>query len=86
MPVAATQQPDRTELVVWIDTAFNGSLVIPRKQILLLELVKESSAEAILADGETVAIDHANRLSILDTRLTTVVLGKTKYLRQDSNL
>ena len=57
VPVAAARKADRTELVVWIDTAFNGSLVIPRKQILLLELVKQSSAEAILADGQTVAIE-----------------------------
>ena len=31
--------------------------MIPRKQILLLGLDKESSAEAILADGKTVAIE-----------------------------
>jgi len=57
VPVAATSAGDRTELAVWIDTAFNGGLVIPRKQIESLRLVKESSAEAILADGKTVELE-----------------------------
>jgi predicted aspartyl protease len=42
---------------VWIDTAFNGGLAIPRRQIASLGLVKESSAEAILADGRTVELE-----------------------------
>jgi clan AA aspartic protease len=55
--VAATNAGDRTELAVWIDTAFNGGLVIPHKHIESLGLVKESSAEAILADGKTVELE-----------------------------
>lgn len=57
VPVAATSSGDRTELAVWIDTAFNGGLVLPRKSIESLGLVKESSAEAILADGKTVELE-----------------------------
>jgi len=57
VPVAATSASDRTELDVWIDTAFNGGLVIPRKHIESLGLIKESSAEAILADGKTVELE-----------------------------
>jgi clan AA aspartic protease len=57
VPVAATNEGDRTELAVWIDTAFNGGLVIPHKRIESLGLVKESSAEAILADGNTVELE-----------------------------
>lgn len=57
VPVAATRAAGRTELAVWIDTAFNGGLVIPRKHIESLGLVKESSAEAILADGKTVELE-----------------------------
>ena len=45
------------DIVVWIDTAFNGTLVIPRKQIAELGLVKESSAEAVLADGHFVELE-----------------------------
>ena len=57
VPVAATNAGHRTELPVWIDTAFNGGLVIPRPHIESLGLVKESSAEAILADGKTVELE-----------------------------
>ena len=57
VPVAATSSGDRTELAVWIDTAFNGGLVLPRQHIESLGLVKESSAEAILADGKTVELE-----------------------------
>jgi clan AA aspartic protease len=42
---------------VWIDTAFNGGLTIPREQVAALGLSKESSAEAILADGRSVELE-----------------------------
>jgi len=51
VPVSASAAGKRTDLLAWIDTAFNGGLAIPRKQVAELGLVKESSAEAILADG-----------------------------------
>ena len=35
----------------WIDTAFNGSLVIPRPLIERLGLQQASTTQAILADG-----------------------------------
>src|SRR5262245_55269520 len=43
--------------LAWIDTAFNGGLVIPGKQVAELGLSKQSSAEAILADGRTVELE-----------------------------
>lgn len=55
--VAATESAERHETSAWIDTAFNGSLVIPQSQVDSLGLVKESSAEAILADGNTVELE-----------------------------
>lgn len=57
VPVSASRDGTRADIVVWIDTAFNGGLVIPRKQIADLGLVKESSAEAILADGQSVELE-----------------------------
>ena len=51
VPVSASLDGERKSPVVWIDTAFNGGLTIPRKQIAELGLSKQSSAEAILADG-----------------------------------
>jgi clan AA aspartic protease len=57
IPVSPTRDGDRSEILVWIDTAFNGALVIPREQIDDLRLVKESSAEAVLADGSCVELE-----------------------------
>jgi hypothetical protein len=31
VPVSASRDGERTDLVVWIDTAFNGGLAIPHK-------------------------------------------------------
>jgi len=41
---------------VWIDTAFNGGLVLPRAEIERLELKEFSSTAAILADGQQVEL------------------------------
>lgn len=57
VPVAASLKGERSDLAVWIDTAFNGGLAIPRKQVAQLNLVQQSSAEAILADGRTVELE-----------------------------
>lgn len=57
VPVSASRDGERTDLVVWIDTAFNGGLAIPNKQVTQLGLSKQSSAEAILADGRTVELE-----------------------------
>jgi predicted aspartyl protease len=40
-----------------VDTAFNGGLTIPRPLVVSLGLTQESSIEAILADGRTVALE-----------------------------
>jgi clan AA aspartic protease len=55
--VSASRGGPRREIVAWVDTAFNGGLVIPRDQVVELGLVKESSAEAILADGRVVELE-----------------------------
>lgn len=54
---SASRNGERTEIDVWIDTAFNGGLAMPRKQVAELGLVKESTAEAILADGRSVELE-----------------------------
>jgi predicted aspartyl protease len=56
-PVSASRGGERTDLLAWIDTAFNGGLTIPRNRIAELGLAKQSSAEAILADGRTVELE-----------------------------
>ncbi len=57
IPVSASQKGERSDLVAWIDTAFNGGLAIPRKRVAELKLTKQSSAEAILADGRCVELE-----------------------------
>lgn len=39
------------ELEVWIDTAFTGDLVLPRKEVISMALPLRTMAKAILADG-----------------------------------
>jgi clan AA aspartic protease len=55
--VSATKGVTKTSLRVWIDTAFNGGLVIPREQIRKLKLKKSSTTQAVLADGQTVELE-----------------------------
>ena len=57
VPVSASLDGERKNLVVWIDTAFNEGPTIPRQQIAELGLSKQSSAEAILADGRSVELE-----------------------------
>jgi clan AA aspartic protease len=57
VPVSASRAGSRRELLAWIDTAFNGGLAIPRQQVADLGLVKESSAEAVLADGQAIELE-----------------------------
>ena len=44
------------DITVWIDTAFNGSLVLPEAIVDELQLPQQSTAEAILADGKKVEL------------------------------
>jgi clan AA aspartic protease len=44
------------EVQAWIDTAFNGDLVLPKQQIDDLELPHSGTVKAILADGTTVTL------------------------------
>ena len=55
--VSASRDGPRREVAAWIDTAFNGGLTIPRALIDGLGLPQESSIEAVLADGRTVALE-----------------------------
>lgn len=56
VPVSASLDGTRTEILAWIDTAFNGGLTIPRTLAADLGLVEVSYVEAILADGKSVAL------------------------------
>lgn len=58
LPVLVSASPDgnRTEVLAWIDTAFNGGLTMPRKMATDLGLSEVSYVEAILADGTSVEL------------------------------
>ena len=47
---------EKSVIMVWIDTAFNGGLVLPRQVIEELQLKEYSSTSAILADGQQVEL------------------------------
>jgi clan AA aspartic protease len=51
-PHAATAR----EIPVWIDTGFNGELVLPEQHIRDLGLSHSGTVKAILADGSEVAL------------------------------
>ncbi len=46
----------KSTILVWVDTAFNGGLVLPRHEIERLCLKEYSSTSAILADGQQVEL------------------------------
>ena len=52
--IGATSGGEKQSVRVWVDTAFNGGLVIPRREIERLGLREATSTAAILADGQQV--------------------------------
>lgn len=57
VPLAASRDGPRQDLEVWVDTAFNGGLALPRPVVAGLGLPQEASTDAILADGRTVTVE-----------------------------
>ena len=55
--VAASTDGQKQRLTAWIDTAFNGGLVIPRQHIDRLGLKQASTTQAMLADGRLVDLE-----------------------------
>ena len=55
--VGASKDGQKQVLTAWIDTAFNGSLVIPRQHVERLGLKQASTTQAILADGHTIDLE-----------------------------
>ena len=45
------------QIQAWIDTAFNGELVMPRSLIQTIGLTQSAAVEAILADGNPVMLE-----------------------------
>jgi hypothetical protein len=48
VPASASPDGSRTDIVAWIDTAFNGGLAMPRKQVAELRTSKGDVASPFL--------------------------------------
>ena len=57
VPLAASPGGPQSEVEVWIDTAINGGLTLPRTAAAGLGLPPGVSADAVLADGSQVTLE-----------------------------
>jgi clan AA aspartic protease len=77
----------------WIDTGFNGDLVIPLQQIGDLDLEQSGSVKAVLADGSEVALQtytcfvdwfgNSRRLEVIANDGECALLGVGLLLGRD---
>jgi clan AA aspartic protease len=54
--IGSTPRGPKSTVHVWVDTAFNGGLVLPHHEIRRLGLKQYSSTPAIPADGQQVVL------------------------------
>jgi len=54
--IGSTPGGPKSTVLVWVDTAFNGGLVLPYQEIRRVGLKECSSTSAILADGQQVVL------------------------------
>jgi len=54
--ISGAPHDDKSPVLAWVDTAFNGGLVLPHYEIQRLRLKQYSSTPAILADGQQVEL------------------------------
>lgn len=57
LKISSTGNEDSVEITAWIDTAFNGELVVPRAMIEPLGLQQSGGIRARLADGNEVTLE-----------------------------
>lgn len=57
VPVQRTLNSQQVSVTAWIDTAFDGHLVFPKRLIEELDLESLVETEAILADGRRVTLE-----------------------------
>lgn len=57
LKICSTGNEDPIEITVWVDTAFNGELVVPRVMIESLGLEQSAGIRARLADGNEVTLE-----------------------------
>jgi clan AA aspartic protease len=81
LPIRAGHDAESAEILAWIDTAFNGELVIPRQMIQDANLVQSGAIEARLADGKTVLLESFTCLVdwFGETRTVEVIANEGEY-------
>jgi clan AA aspartic protease len=57
LDVRSKSEGKPTGMVVWVDTAFDGELVVPLQSIHELELPQSAGVRATLADGSEVVLE-----------------------------
>lgn len=57
LPITRPDSAEPVNLVVWVDTAFTGELVLPRAMIESLRLPQSAAVLARLADGQDVVLE-----------------------------
>lgn len=57
LAVKPTEEQEATELVVWVDTAFDGELVVSAEFVNNLGLNRSAAINATLADGSAVVLE-----------------------------
>lgn len=77
LKVRSTSNQLPTELIAWIDTAFNGELVVPRSVIESLNLEQSAGVRAKLADGNEVTLESFS--------CTIDWFGKTQFVEVIAN-
>lgn len=60
LSIRANSEAERTEIQAWIDTAFNGELVLPRRIVEATGLELTAGIDAKLADGNMVTLESFN--------------------------
>jgi clan AA aspartic protease len=55
--VRPTETRESTAIEAWVDTGFNGDLVLPLSQIDDLDFPRSGSVDAVLADGSPIELN-----------------------------
>ncbi len=58
LAIRPSEEAAPCEIEAWIDTGFNGDLVLPQQQIDDLELPQSGTVMGILADGWEIVLDQ----------------------------
>jgi len=57
LAIRANRDSEPTSIQAWIDTAFNGELVMPRRIVEAAQLEQSAGIEARMADGNAVTLE-----------------------------